>query len=120
MEIVENDYSQILFCSDGGELEILTTNALARWLSLRFSVDGGVVLDGASVEDVSKLREPSETLAAHPRSTTAVEALRIFAGSGSSQGPAAIVITEHGSLRETPLGLCVRSDGASLLAAVGA
>lgn len=119
-EIVENDFSQILFRTESSRLEILTTNALARWLSHGFARDSGVVLEGASLDEVARFREASETLTVSPRSLTAVEAARTFAGSGASPGPAAIVITEHGKLDEVPLGLCVRQDVALLLAVVGA
>ena len=100
-------------------LSLVTTNALARWIATAHQPGEGSLASDA-IAEILKFSEDNDRLVIKPRDLTAVEAARIFAGDARSIAPAAILLTERGKRSETPLGICVRTDVALLLAAIGA
>lgn len=118
-EIVRYNYSQVVVRTDGGGLELVTTNAIARWFAARYQADEGIAADSAPLADVRAHAEVDEYLLICPRDLTVVEAWRAFAGTRTDRRvPSAVVLTQNGLSRETPIGICVRADLPALLAAL--
>lgn len=114
----DKQYSQVPILSEDGDLGLITTNIVTRWLAAEYMDDRSALVESVTLGEVHQYAEGSDTLVLAPRDLTAAEAVQTFAGMRGRNAPAAIVITEHGRNRQTPLGLCSQSDVASLLHAL--
>lgn len=120
LELVsDEDFSQAPVRLEDGSLSLITTNAVARWVASGYQRGEGVALDHAKVKDVLGFAEIEDKVFIAPRTFTAVEAVREFAGATGRAVPAAIVLTQNGKKDEKPIGICSRTDIAILLHALG-
>lgn len=114
----DKQYSQVPILGDDGVLGLITTNIVTRWLAAEYMDDRSAIVESVSLREIHEHAEDSDNLVLAARNLTAAEAVQTFAGMRGRNAPAAIVITEHGKNRQTPLGLCSQSDVASLLHAL--
>lgn len=114
----EKHYSQVPILGDDGDLGLVTTNIVTRWLASEYMDDKSALVESVKLREIQELAEDTDGLVLAPRSLTAAEAVQTFAGMRGRNAPAAMVITEHGRNRQTPLGLCSKSDVAELLHAL--
>lgn len=119
LEEVRKNFSQSPVRLDNGELSLVTTNAVARWVASGYEADEGVALGHVKTHDVLKFTEEEDRLVVRPKSLRVVEAARLFSGAVMQPTPAAIVLTEDGKHEHKPIGICVRADVARLLTALG-
>lgn len=118
-EVRKHDFSQSPVRQADGSLALITTNAVARWVASGYDSSYGVALADTRIIDVLGFVEEEDRLIVKPRDFHAVEAARLFAGSVGGEIPAAIVLTQTGNPTQTPLGICVRADVATLLSVLG-
>ncbi len=111
----EHNFSQAPVRRNDGTLELITTNAVTRWLASEYQADSGAAFEHASLGEVLEYSEADDHIVVRSRETTIVEAWRIFAGLGHMAPPHAIVITHSGRVSEKPLSIVVRSDLPELL-----
>lgn len=114
----EKAYSQVPVQDAGGGLNLITTNTVTRWLAGEYQGDRSAVFEQVPLTEILRFSEDSSELVLAPRNLKAAEAVQIFAGQRGQNAPAAIVLTEHGKVHQTPLGLCSQSDVAHLLHAL--
>lgn len=114
----DNDYSQAPVRLKNGELSLLTTNCMARWLAKEFRKDELMVTRENPISEVLEHAEHSDRAVIRERDLTAVEAVQIL---GGEQGPppAAILLTETGKEHQTVLRICTTTDLPALLKALG-
>ena len=120
LELVQppDDFSQAPVRLDG-QLALITTNAVARWVSSHYEqTEGGGVLPQADLMEVLRFAEAGDRIEVRSRHLKVVQALHLFAGE-KAEPPAAIVITQSGLPSETPLGLCTKADVPALFRALG-
>lgn len=113
--IVRQNYSQVLIRNGAGVLELVTTNALARWFATGYEVAEGIAVESTTLAKVRSHAEREDSLMLERRDLTVVEAWNAFAGIRKGVTPAAIVLSANGKAGEKPLGLCVRSDLPAML-----
>lgn len=109
------NFSQAPVRENDGDLRLVTTNAVSRWVASEYRADEGVLLDSIQLQEIKPFAEEQDALICKPRNLKVVEAVRIFAGEEKGNIPAAIILTESGNPREKPLGICVVADVARLL-----
>ncbi|MBC9942953.1 hypothetical protein ICL81_00225 [Leucobacter sp. cx-328] len=112
------NFSQAPVRMSDGALALITTNAVARWLSSEYKAFSGAAVEHASLGEVIKFSEAEDEILVRSREMTVVQAWRIFAGLENNTPPHALVITHSGKMSETPLALVVRSDLPALLKAL--
>ncbi|MCC3295892.1 hypothetical protein LJ756_14825 [Arthrobacter sp. zg-Y411] len=113
LELVGNphNYSQTPFRRTNGELGLITTNAVARWLASQYEHSQGYLADDVSVSEVADSgSESTDVMIIRGKKTRVADALNIFAGSSRTAPPAAILITDSGKNHEKPLGIVTPSD----------
>lgn len=114
------NFSQAPFRRDSGELGLLTTNAVARWLAKQYETDQGYLAEDVSVSWVAdSASEPGDRLVLRSRALRVVDALNCFAGTSETLPPAAIVVTHSGKDHEKPLGIITASDIPALAKCLG-
>lgn len=111
------NFSQSPVRMPSGDLSLITTNAVARWIAESYE-PGGVAIDDATIEHVLGYAEAGDAIRMTARQLTAVQAWRIFSGE-NGVAPAAIAVTESGDKAEKPLALVVKIDVPELLRALG-
>lgn len=105
-----NNFSQSPYRREDGELGLITTNAVARWLAMQHEGDG-FISDDVSIDVVVAVgAELRDRVLVKSRNLKIVDALSLFSGDRTSEPPAAIIMTENGTAREKPLGLITPSD----------
>lgn len=114
----EHNFSQAPVRMADGSLELITTNAVARWLASEYKAFSGAAIEHASLGEVIKFSEAEDKVLVRSREMTVVQAWRVFAGLESSAPPHALVITHSGKVSEKPLTLVVRADLPVLLKAL--
>jgi len=93
-----------------GDIGLITTNAVARWLAMQYEGDGFIAGD-VSIELVVEVgAEFKDRVLLKNRSLKIVDALGAFSADRGEEPPAAIVITENGRGAEKPLGIITPSD----------
>jgi predicted transcriptional regulator len=107
-------FSQAPVATAGDQIELVTTNAVARWMAESWETSQGVVLSEASIDEILAYSEPSDRVEIRGKDLKVVDAWRIFSGEAGDP-PAAILITHSGKKTERPLGLCVRADLPAML-----
>ncbi|MCQ1954125.1 hypothetical protein [Arthrobacter sp. zg-Y238] len=106
-----HNYSQTPFWRENGDLGLITTNAVARWLANQYEVSQGYLADDVSVSDVSdSASEPRDAVLIKGKNMRVADALKIFAGDSQTAPPVAILITDSGKTHEKPLGIVTPSD----------
>lgn len=106
----EHAYSQAPVSTDDGELRLITTNMVTRWIAENWEEGAGALPEGSAIKDVLPCAESDESPAKTcSRELRVVEAIRVFSGE-YGEVPAAIVLTHNGKASETPLGICTKSD----------
>jgi hypothetical protein len=114
------NFSQAPYRTNDNGLGLITTNAVARWLTGHYEEDGGYLAGDVSVSDVVEAgAELRDRLELKKKSLRVVDALTILAGGRDTEPPAAIVITETGHCHEVPLGIITASDTPALTKALG-
>lgn len=111
----DHSFSQAPVRRGDGTLELITTNAVTRWLASEYQADFGAAIEHASLGEVLKHSEADDKIVVRSRETTVVQAWRLFAGLGNMAPPHALVITHSGKVSEKPLSMVVRSDLPELL-----
>lgn len=107
---VPANFSQSPYRSANGELGLITTNAVARWLAMQYQGDG-YLADDVTIEQVVEVgAESKDRVLLRSKSFRVVDALAAFAGDRGVEPPAAIVITDSGLGREKPTGIVTPSD----------
>lgn len=115
-----HNYSQTPFRRDKGDLGLITTNIVARWLAGNYEVSQGYIAEDVSVSSVVDAgAEPRDALLIKGKKMRVVDALNIFAGDSKSVPPVAILITDSGKAHETPLGIVTPSDIPAMARIVG-
>jgi hypothetical protein len=114
-----NNFSQAPFMSEIGEIRLITTNALARWVAESYRASEGLLLDSASIASVAQFSEPQDQPVFKARNFKVVDAIRLFAGETGAVAPAAILITESGKPTESPIGICTPADVPSMYRLLG-
>lgn len=98
-----------------GEVRLLTTNAIARWLADHIEPDGTALIEECTTADALAHAEPHERIKLVARTATAAAALDQLT---RSDPPAAVLITETGRSGEMPLGILAAADTARLVTAL--
>ena len=113
------DFSQVPVYDGDRCIDLLTTNAIARWLAANFNDDGDLVHEEPRVQDVLRCAEDYEKVTALPRNAPVALALDLLseAASGTKQ-LSALLVTQSGKLTERPLGLLNRFDVPALAKAL--
>lgn len=92
--IVKHDFSQIpVVDKDQRYLWLLTTNALARWVSANFEENGELIVAESTVQDIEGYSEKQDLGRVVSPTLTAQKACNILTG---SEAPAALVVTDAG------------------------
>lgn len=104
------NFSQAPYRRANGELGLITTNAVARWLAMQYQGDGYIAEDVTIEQVVGVGAELKDRVLLKRKSYKVVDALAAFAGDRTVEPPAAIVITDSGLGHETPLGIVTPSD----------
>lgn len=105
------NYSQAPYWRDNGDLGLITTNAVGRWLTNQYEASQGYLADDVSVSNVADSgSEPRDTLIIGGKNMRVVDALNIFAGNSRTVPPVAILVTDSGKEHEKPLGIVTPSD----------
>ncbi|WP_147436299.1 hypothetical protein [Mycetocola manganoxydans] len=112
------DFSQAPVRDANGQIFLVTTNAVARWVASAYSPHAGGVLPLASIAEVARFSEEGDRLHIASERLRVIDALRIFGGA-LGVPPAAILMRSESPGDPDPLGLCVRSDLPELLRALG-
>lgn len=107
-------FSQAPVMTADGQIELVTTNSVARWMAESWETSQGVVLSESSIRVILAHSEPGDRVEIRAKDLKVVEAWRIFSGEAGDP-PAAILITNSGRRTEKPLGLCVRADLPAML-----
>lgn len=105
-----NNFSQSPYWQANGELGLITTNAVARWLAMQHAGDGFISGDVSIDQVVAAGAESRDRVLVKNRTLRVVDALLLFSGDRKNEPPSAILMTETGSPREKPLGLITPSD----------
>ncbi len=108
--MLEKNLSQIPVCRDAEVVGLLTTDTIARWLAQRLATGIGL-LEEEDVESVLSHQEDRRNCTFLSRHATAADALACF-DRFHSQGHRldAIIVTNSGKKRETPLGIVTIFD----------
>lgn len=112
-----NNFSQAPVREENGNLRLITTNAVTRWVASEWQPDEGAAIEGARIGAVLPFCEEDDLVAVKPRDFKVVHAIRLLSGLEGTV-PAAIVLTDNGYASQVPLALCVRSDLPVLYAAL--
>jgi predicted transcriptional regulator len=112
------DFSQAPVVSRSGDIDLITTNAVARWVAASWEQAQGAALTETSVEQVLHFSEKGDRVEIRSRGLKVVDAWRLFSGA-SGEPPSAILLTHSGAATEKPLGLCVRADLPAMLKVLG-
>ena len=102
-------FSQAPVRTADGAISLVTTNAVARWVSDGWEPLQGAILPETDIASVLEFAESGDRVLIRDRGLRVVEAWRLFTGEAGDP-PAAILLTHTGIETETPLGLCVRAD----------
>ncbi len=118
--MAKDDISQVPVYGDDGAgaaagVRLLTTNAIARWVSSHINAEGTVHIEKGTLEDALTFSEGHERLEFVKKSASAADAIDRLT---KVSPPAALVITEHGRPMEGALGIVVAADLPKLVAAV--
>lgn len=114
--MLENDYSQVPVSALEGELTVLTSNTISRWLAAQIAEDL-ISLGETHIEQVIGFREASaDRLAFASASADCAECLEML--TSESVRANVLVITEDGSRTGGLLGLVTASDIPVLLDAL--
>lgn len=113
------NFSQVPFRDRDGRVNLITTNALARWVAASYQARDGLLLSASSIEEVSKFAEEQDAPIFRPRDLKVVDAIRIFAGETGHAAPAAIMLSHSGKDSETPIGICTSADVPAMYKALG-
>lgn len=106
----ENDFSQLPVYDESGYVDLLTTNAAARWVAAQWEKNDGLAED-APVSELLNFTEATERVKHVRRSTSAIEAVRHFVdGAEKGEVLTALIVTETGKRRESPLAMIVAAD----------
>lgn len=113
----ENDFSQLPIYEDGRYVDLLTTNAIARWLAAEPNAPAGArPVTVAEVSDYVEVQDHAELV---PASITATAILGRFTETAiTGRQLRAAIITERGEVTDEPLGVVVAEDLPRLAAAV--
>jgi CBS domain-containing protein len=112
------DYSQLPVYDDKEYVGILTTNTIARWLAHQLTLNQGLA-EEETVRQVLTFSEAHERALLVPRTITAAEAIHKLSHGGTDGTPVtALIITERGLNRETPLRVIALFDLPQLTAAL--
>jgi hypothetical protein len=107
--MAEHDYSQVTVRVQG-HLTLLSSEGITHWLAAHTS-DGAPAIAGTSIGDVLA-HEPEGTCAFLARHATVEQARDLFEHAPGLPQPRvqAVIITEHGSATEEPLGFATPWD----------
>ena len=110
-------YSQMPVYQAGTYRGLLTTNAVARWLSAQIGASGDLMIEEASVCDALAWAEPHEVAKFMPRRALVTDAIDVLSASTRTGGeaPIAVIVTRNGKETEPPLGMFVIYDLPELL-----
>ena len=111
--IVKHDFSQIpVVDKDQQYLWLLTTNALARWVSANFEENGDLIVAESTVQDIEGYSEKQDLGYVASPTLTAQKACNILTG---SEAPAALVVTDDGLQTGRIQGIITKFDVPSIL-----
>ncbi|MFF3182073.1 CBS domain-containing protein [Rhodococcus pyridinivorans] len=115
-KMAEHSYSQLPVYEDGRYLDLLTTNAVARWLAAQISDTGEVLVDQILVREVLDFVEPTELVVHRARTVSVAAVIDQFRKEDPTGTLVAVIVSEQGRPTQKPLGVVVRDDLAGLLA----
>ncbi len=113
--MAQDDISQVPVYGDDVGVRLLTTNAIARWVSSHINAEGTVHIEKGTLADALAFSEGHERLEFVKKSASAADAIDRLT---KVSPPAALVITEHGRSTEGAIGIVVAADLPKLVAAV--
>jgi len=117
--VARDDYSQAPYRDKEGRLQLITTNAVTRWIAANYTGEDGVKVEHERIGAIAeRYSEHNDWVHFAPRAMHAAEALNLFAGSAEKHPPAAIIVTENGHEKDTPLALVSPWDIPALSAAL--
>lgn len=112
------NFSQSPFRDASGELKLITTNAVARWVAQNYEGESGILAGPSTIGEVYGSSEFEDRLEIRAKSLKCVEAVRAFSGEVGVP-PAAILITEPRGSEQVPIGMCTRADLPALYKSLG-
>ena len=105
----QGNYSQIPVCDDTRIIDLLTTDTIARWLSVRLAEDG--ILEDEPVENVLAHREDFREYEVRPEHNSIFDALEMFEMAQNRGKPLdAIIMTRSGARDDIPTGIVTPTD----------
>ncbi|AYA23167.1 CBS domain-containing protein [Rhodococcus rhodochrous] len=113
-EMMQYTFSQLPVYDNNNYLELLTTNAVARWLAAQISDAGEVLVDQVRVREVLDFVEPTEKVLHRAKTVTVAAVIDDFRENDSG-ALVAVIVSEQGLRTQKPLGVVVRDDISFLL-----
>ncbi len=115
--IAEKNYTQIPVYDDGGYVQLLTGNAIARWVAADLGDNGQI--DAGTVGEVLEYAEPAERVEFAARDASAQEVVDLLSEVARDGSHAvAVILTEQGKRHQRPLRIITGSDLGKLLDAL--
>lgn len=111
-EMKKQSFSQVPYISETGEMEIITTNTIARWLAEQIDEYGTILVENTKVSSLLDHIEFENNYKLVGRNTTVVDAYTYFEShiEQHNRHLDAIMITENGKPHETLIGLITIDD----------
>ncbi|HMO11012.1 MAG TPA: hypothetical protein PKB06_05810 [Actinotalea sp.] len=109
------DISQVPVAHPDGRVDLLTTNAIARWVADHLEPDGSVLIQASRTSDALRYSEGHERVKLVKRTATVAAVLDLLT---RTDPPTAVLITEAGRGTAQPLGILWASGHPKLVAAV--
>jgi hypothetical protein len=111
------EYSQAPFLQPDGNYGLITSNAVARWVASGYSANDGALMEKATVWEVFEFSEPGDRIACARQDVTVHQAIELLTGD-KDVPPAALLLTDTGSISGRLMGLAVRADLPELFTAL--
>lgn len=112
--ISENDFSQIPICHNGRVVNLLTTNAISRWLANSIDENGEIYEDTAQVTTEQLLRH-AESLDAPKYVKPNCPAYKVCDMLSSDNPVPAVLVTSTGDVHSDLMGIVTVSDVPNIL-----
>lgn len=108
--MLSGGYSQLPVYAEDALINLLTTNALSRWMADQFSPEMNL-LEEETVNNVLRYREEGEQYRVVSRSKRVPEIIEMFANAARNGiRLEAVLITQNGKAAQTPLGILTVFD----------
>ena len=112
------EYSQLPVTKDGKCIDLLTANTFSRWLGANIEEELAII-EGTTIAEVLEYKEGIENFKFIPRSTTLVEAYKMFENLEDHRAPLdALLITHNGKAHEGLMGIITHYDIPDIMAKI--